>query len=134
MKCNLSSGSAIRRKITHLTSIKIFRTFDVNSLSPTLSFISMTLLKKHVHFIYIYIHIHITCISVCVCTYPFVGMHVPTFIHDSGMRASYMASKDSFNAGLITIVPSIANFKSHKHVYTFLITFCMRSISCLRIG
>lgn len=54
-----------------------------------------------------------------------------TFIQVSGMRASYMASSDSFKAGLITMVPSMASFRSQRHVWTRLMTRCMRSISCL---
>lgn len=42
-----------------------------------------------------------------------------------------MASKDDLRLGLITIVPSMANFRSHKLSYTSLMTRCIRSNSCL---
>ena len=58
--------------------------------------------------------------------------HFYTFIQRSGILASYIASRDSFKAALITIVPSIANFKSRKQEKTVLMTRCIRSISCLR--
>lgn len=53
-----------------------------------------------------------------------------TFCHFCGILASYMASKLSLSPWLITIVPSIANFKSQSVFCTIPITFFIRSISC----
>lgn len=55
-----------------------------------------------------------------------------TFCHRSGIRASYIASRESLRYCDMTIVPSIASFKSFKFVKTVLMTFCIRSTSCLR--
>lgn len=56
----------------------------------------------------------------------------PTFIHLSGILASYIASKEARKAGLMTMVPSIANLRSHKLSCTSFMTLCMRSSSCLK--
>ena len=55
-----------------------------------------------------------------------------TFSQRSGIRASYMASNEFRRDWLITIVPSIANFKSLRVVFTSIMTCCILSISCRR--